>query len=373
MEENKKKVQPHEELFDNSLNKVQEISNKKSAFYYVGIIFLNIFFLALFWILIRQKENVAEYSEVIPTINWRYLWFSLAIIVLILLLQIFPDYIAIFSKTKKRKFGVVTLANNRLNFFNLVTSFSSGGYYTHANCLHSGGVSKQASIDVTYMKKLLSRISQLVYTFLFVCIGTILYIKNINIWIFVAGILAFLINCIVVIFILFFGNRKEQSLSFIAKLCKLLYKLKLIKNVDLTYKVMANRLFVYSLNIKKHKKLNILYVVCNFISQFLRHFILFVIVQALNFGSGEIFLEILFKCAILDMIISSFPFPKGTAIFEILFLCLFSSVFFSGYLLWGMIIYRLFDYFIYIIIYLITLAIEKIFKINNLKAQKDVV
>ncbi|MGN0961177.1 MAG: hypothetical protein ACI4PF_03130 [Christensenellales bacterium] len=353
-----KKIMPQEKLFSHFEKKSNDITSKRSGFFYLSIILLNICFLILSWIIISNKDGVVGFQEIIDIFDWKYLLFIFIIILLIVFLQSFPDFISLYNKTKKRKFGLMLIANCKMNFYNSVTMFSCGGYNVFGTTLYSGGATKQSAVDSICLKKFFNRVSQIIYSFIFLVAGTIFYFSKIDIWLLVLGIGCFLINCIILIFILSFDINTEKSLNFIAKLCKLLYNLRLIKDYEGLYKRISNELFVYSNNLKTVKKISILYIVFYFLIQFLRHFILFIIIQSLNIGSYEILFEIIFKCTILDLIIGIFPLQKGTAIFELLFALLFINVFFSGYLLWGLVLYRFFDYFIYTLIFLIALIFD---------------
>jgi len=52
-----------------------------------------------------------------------------------------------------------------------------------------------------------------------------------------------------------------------------------------------------------------------------------------------------------EMVLKLWLLPKGLLINELLFIALFRNVFFGGYVLWGMLLFRLFDYFLNIVIY----------------------
>ena len=357
-EKTKKKIIPQEELYSYAKLKSKDMQSTRSALYYTGIILLNIFFLALAWVLVGNKDGVVGFNQVVTAVDWKNILFIFLIVALILIIQVFPDYMFYYSKTKKRKFGTLFLANAKMNFYNSVTLFSSGGYYMFANRLVDDGATSQSALDTAYFKKFISKISQIVYSFLAIIVGAILFLSKTNIWLIIGGIIGFSINCIAVVFVLIFDTHRDKVLSCVAGLCKTLYRLKFIKDYEDFYNRLVSKLFVYNSNLKFAKKSTIIHILLNVLIQFLRHFVLFIILQMLNFGDLEVLLEILFKCAIIDLIIGVLPLQNGTAIFELLFVSLFNNVFFSGYLLWGMVLYRFFDYFIYLIIYLFVLPFD---------------
>lgn len=360
-----KKFTPQNMLFNGIESSVKEIKSKKNILYYIGIFLLNFCSLALCWFFVNRSNAVVHYSDIISSINWKYLIFIFIIVCLILITKVFNTFFILYKMIKKRRFGLIYFANTNKEFFNMVTIYN-GGNNIFASMLNKGGIDVQVSVDVLYAKKLFARFALIIYSLILIIVGAIMYITTIKPWILILGIICLIVECIPIILIMIFDINRELVLSMLARLSKTLYKLKLIKDYEKFYKKTSSELFVYSGVLKHVSRWSILYIILNIITQFLRHFILFVIIQSLNFSSGELLLEIMFKCVILDLIINISPLQRGTLIYEILFFTLFANTFFSGYLMWGMVAYRFFDYFIYAIPFLFNLVIDRIkIKINK--------
>lgn len=355
MEDNYKKSSPHTDLFAKMLRKCEDMARPRSQILSWTVVILNICFLAIAWIIVAHRGDVAGFDDVIGLINWKYMWLIMSIVLIIVLMRGFVDCFLIYVKCKKRRFLATFFANNKLNFYNSVTFWSNGGYNVYVQRLISGGVPVQATIDTQATKRFVGLVSIIAYSLIALIIGMCTCFDRINLGFFICGLLVLVGVSVGFVFIVCLIINRERALNFTGKLCRLLFKLKLIKNFDMTYKNIANQLFVWEHNSKTHKGMIVLQVIFNMVIQFLRHFILYIILTMINAGGVDILIEVLFKCTIMDLIFAILPMPRGTAIYEILFLGLFMNTFVSGYVLWGMMLYRFFDYFVYVVLYMLSL------------------
>ena len=146
-----------------------------------------------------------------------------------------------------------------------------------------------------------------------------------------------------------------------------MYKCKLIKNYEKLYNNTVAKIVHYGSSIKFDKVYLIVQILCGVITKFLKHLILFFILSAFNFASLEVFIEVMFKCVILDLLFEVIPSPSGVLFYELLFLTLFRNTFVTGYVLYGMVGYRLLTYFVIAIIFAIgcCVGIRKRFNCMN--------
>ena len=82
----------------------------------------------------------------------------------------------------------------------------------------------------------------------------------------------------------------------------------------------------------------------------------------MNIATYEMLGEIIFKTLILELLLQIWPLKWGTLIYEIIFVILFSNVFFEGFIFWALLIYRILDYFVYIVQWLVFLIIDLIYR-----------
>ena len=84
-----------------------------------------------------------------------------------------------------------------------------------------------------------------------------------------------------------------------------------------------------------------------------------------------------FGFIVLDVIINILPLQKGTIIVEVLFVWIFSIVFTDTYVFFGLLIYKIFEYFMHALMFAIIWLVDKIFysvknkSTNKKKVEKD--
>lgn len=358
MRESDNKNIPQEYLFADMQLKNNDIKAKRSVFLYIGIVLLNICMLAVCWVVLGNKYGVASFDSIFDVLDWKYLLFLCLLFLLIWLLQVMRDYISIFKRVKRKRFWGVVFANQKYNFYSNIASLG-GCKIPYTVRLNNSNIDRRTAVDTLYGKKFSQLLAKIVYSSVCFVLGVIFCMKSANIWMVILGVVAFLINGAFLCFLIYSVQNMEKSIVLVAKFSKLLYKLKLIKDYESFYKKTTNVLCEYSLVIKGMTKFSVISILSDMLIIFLRHFGLFVIFQMLNFGGCQYFVEILFSCTILDLIVSILPLPKGTLLYELLFSVLFINVFFEGYLGIGVILYRAFDYFLYILIPGIILLFDK--------------
>ena len=67
-----------------------------------------------------------------------------------------------------------------------------------------------------------------------------------------------------------------------------------------------------------------------------------------------------FVRSIFEILFSIWPLPKGLLIYEVVFIYLMNNIFFSGYLVWGLLAYKILDYYLIIIPHFIICLLDKI-------------
>lgn len=358
MKESDNKNLPQEFLFADMKDKNSEITSKRSTFFYVGIVLINVCMLLLFYGLVSNKYGVVSTSEIFESLDWRYLMFLGLSIVFVIFLQVMRDYVALFKMTKRRRFRGILFANQKYNLYGAVTTWG-GEKSPYVVRLNKANIDKRSSVDMLYSKKFSELVSRVVYSVIVFVLGVIFCMNNANILMVILGVVAFLINGTILCILLYSFRNMDGCIGLIARVSKFLFRLKLVKDYEVFYKKMVSGMCEYRVVMKNLSPLSILSVLANMFTMFIRHFGLFVIFQMLNFGGWQYFVEILFYSTILDLIIGVLPLQKGTLVFELLFSVLFINVFFDGYLQIAMILYRIYDYFAYILISLLILLFDK--------------
>lgn len=347
---------PQEIIFADMQIKNKEKTSKKHVIFHISIVLLNICMLALFWVLVSNKFGLVKAKDIVDTLDWRYIAFLCLIPICIIFLQATNDCVLLYGKTKRRRFAGVLFANQ---IRNLSESYSKCGDCEFVMKINSYNIDKRASVDLNYSKKISTIISKMIYSAIILILGVIVCMENMNIWMVVIGVIAFVFQGGFLCFVLYSLSHMDKCIETIAKLSKFLFKLKIVKDYEYFFKKTSSRLYEYNFVVKQLSKISVISILSDMIIMFLRHFGLFVIFQMLNFGGWDYFIWIIFSCTLFDLVFDVLPMPKGTFVFEIFFSILFVNIFFSGYLPWAMLMYRVLDYFVYIILSLIFLIFDK--------------
>jgi len=157
---------------------------------------------------------------------------------------------------------------------------------------------------------------------------------------------------------LIFNRDKELAVLIVAKITKFLYKLNIVKDFYMFYNKYIDKMIAYNRTYKINKSIIVSEVFSHVLILFLKSLFVYFIFLFVNQGTADLFFEILFCSVVLQVLMDLIPLPKGVLFFEIIFIILFKNIFFEGYLFWGLMLYRIFDYFIYVIHYLIIKMIE---------------
>lgn len=332
-------------------DRFMNLNIKKMSLYYLSIFLLNVLSIICVWVYQANHGGLVPFDNVFKSIDWKFVWLILLIIAISILIKVTSDYITIRVRTKQRRFGTILLANLYGDFYNCVTI----GQNTSSICLFShlwkSGVNNIISLECAYAKRFFNKVGSLILGFATIVIGSLLMIGKIKLWIIILASAILFVSIIPIIIILFFDKKKDKFLSLVASVSRFLFKMRLIKDYEQFYKNSVDKLHFYSNSLKINKLSRVLNIVSNIAIGFLRCFTLYLILLLLNFDVSGVFGEVIYNFVILEIIISIIPLPCGTFIYEWLFSLLFGSIFFDGYIMWGVLIFRLFDYFIYYLIF----------------------
>lgn len=340
--------------------KYSQITKKSSAIFNIFIMLLNILILTLVVFACAHNNTDTNLLTVFGNIRWEYILLIFAILILVLMLNVVPDSLLLYSKSKKVWFWRLLVDNIKISFFNQVTLCSTGGYSVSSVCLKNRGVEDKVSVDVSRSKKITNLIAVVLYSFLVVTIGSYLYFKNLNIIFFVATVVCFLILCIRLLFTLFIDKNRSRGVAIISGICKLLYKLRIIKDFDALYKKIINEIVVANRALRSNGKIIATQIITQIVGLFLKQFILYIILLMLNFDISGMFFEVLTVVSMFHVIISVWPLPAGTLVYEVLFVVIFNHIFLEGYVVWSLILYRLFTYYFPIVCRYVIVLLEKL-------------
>ena len=331
----------------------EKVSDSNSKFFYVCLILLNILTIGLCYVILNKISTVEKLAIIFESLDYKIYILILLSFLLVLFLKTLPMFLKIYSKTKNRNLFTALSASLVGEYYGRVTICSCGEIPMCSKYLTSKGHTSKNVVDVNYGIKFFDKISFLIYGVIVYTVGSIVALQKINVWLFVLGLLILCYYIVQILIVFMFKNNKKKTLEFLSKFVKVLYSLHLIKDYEKLYYKLIDRLIIYVKELKQNKWLIFTEIIANIFRYFLKSIVIYFVVVTLNIASASVLGELLLATLILDLILQIWPLKYGTFIYEILFVILFINLFFEGFVFWGLLIYRIFDYFLFALAYLI--------------------
>lgn len=349
---------------------VKKIKNSSSSWYYASLVLLNVISLVIcFLYLDYYFSEVQKISVVFDNFDYKCIGIILICFLIIIFLETLPIFLRIYAKSKNKNFALSLGGVIAGEFYGRVTLFKKGKLPLMTNAICKNGLKNDAVIDSVYGHKNFDNISLTLYSFIVIMVGIIFVSCDVNICLLMIAILILFINIIKVILVFMFHSYKKKTLAILAKLIGFAYNIHLIKNYEKVYNRIVDKLMIEVKDFKTNKALIFVDIFSNLLRYFLKFGAMYFILISLNFADAGVLGELIFKCAILQLILDAWPIQNGTFIFEVVFTILFANTFFEGYVWWGMILYRLFDYFLYVLSFIVYKIFDTVYenKINKIE------
>lgn len=343
--------------------------SSRSREFYFSIVLCNIVILVLASLYVVKIFGKVSFAQVLDTLDYRYLCIVVAVLVLVVLIRILPSLVHIKRKTRLNLFSTLLKCEIVNNFYRNVSIYNSTGKAWSAIILNKRIENKELSIDVVHSRHVYDLLASLIYLLAVIALISIFAFDRLWVWIVVAIVLAVL-KIIRIGFNVAFIRNGERVISFIGGVCKLLYKMHFVKEVDVVYNKMVNRLILNARAFKQDNSLIFTSIIVSMINIFLNSLIYYLIFLSIGNGSWMTFLLCIFGSVVLTSICDVFPTPNGTLIFEILFILILGGLYLSEYMFVGLIISRIVVYFIEVIVFTFVqplLHLKKYFSIKNEK------
>lgn len=356
---------PNEEIISHNITQAQNIitekkSKNKKIFNILFLIFNLILVVGVFYNFAREQGGIEPLGNLISKHpRWRYLFVALGLFALTVIFNSLKAFFLIHNRTRKWRplfsFKVATMSK----YYDMMTPFSSGGkpfeiYYLKKNG-HSGDVATAIPL-AKYM------IWQLVL--LIVC-STILIIyphENIsNPLILVCAWIGLAIVLAVFLFILFMSVTKKWGSKLLVLILKILHKMHLIKNYHTILRKVLRFVKSYQYSLKQFTKSPItliLVAICTLGAILSNGLIAYFIYRSFVEVPIVMWYDIFCKCIICELAICFIPLPGGSGFSELSFNSLLGSIFPEGALFWGILIWRVFTYYLHIALGGVLLLLE---------------
>lgn len=347
------------QYYDTIENKSKQLLSKSNIFYQLSILLLNALVLILVWVWQSNKLGTVTIEDFLKSLDLRFLWLALVLFVLEMILVAFTNYFNLYKKHKQKRF-VVMLKNYVCGRYCMCVAWKTADKELSSVALVESGVNSTMAMESVYGSSFLTKIGSLLFSIVSIIVGSMWFLEC-KLVLFVLALVVITFELLFIVLVLLFEKHKVSIVKNIAKLSKVLFKLKLIRNYELFYRNAVEKLNIYSNSLKLEKITIVSHLFVGVFLQFLKCIMLYLILCLINFGYSGAFVEVLFLYSLFDMLLKHLPY-KGVLFYEVLFISLFKDLFFEGYLLWGMVVYRVLDYFIWSIVYFLFFAFLKLGK-----------
>lgn len=326
---------------------------------------INIFILMLALALVLYFTLKNNFSDIVHEIsNVDILIFILSILVFVLSLFFKSISLHCFIKEKKKNYPFKKIFELTLigQFLNGITPFQSGGQPFQIYLLKKDGIRISDSTSAM-IKDFISYQIALILMGIFAILANswleLIPNKRYLTWLIFLG---FIINVIVLIFLMFITNAKKSSLKIINKILDLVLKFRIFKKININKQKVINgveRFYESGMDLKKRKKKLIIPVITNVINLSLLYIIPFIIFKSLGSSNVTILSSIIVTAFV--MLIGNFiPIPGATGGIEYGFISFFSGFNISFTILSSaMLLWRFVTYFFGMLIGFIALVLKE--------------
>ncbi|MEY3692145.1 MAG: phosphatidylglycerol lysyltransferase [Bacillota bacterium] len=320
-------------------------SNKPSSNKKYQINIFIIFFVAIGFTAFTLLTD-GNLDAVIQAFSQANLW-VIALILLVMGTNIFFEAIILFilARLYTTRYNIKRALNNFFigAFFSHITPSSSGGQFAQAYAFSRQGMDIANAASILVMHFLLSQIAQVFYGFLafifrfeaFLSITEVVSFGTFSIPIIYLSLVGFLINFLVIFFILILAKSRFIHRTLVNGIVALLGKLKLLKNPDAVksnLSVQIENFRIESKRLQSNTPVTIVLLILFFLRLTLTYSIPYLSALALptiDLSQTNIF-DGIFMTAYLNVIIYFAPLPGSVGFSEFFFSYLFQSLF-GGY------------------------------------------
>ncbi|MBE5735576.1 MAG: flippase-like domain-containing protein [Clostridiales bacterium] len=340
-------------------------------------ILLNIVIVAVIFINQSAEGGIRPISELFTEAPYyRFLFLGLGIMCVVLLIETLKFSCIIKTTTGKFRPWLSTKVAVIGRYWDCITPFGSGGQPFQIYFMSKNGYKADNATGIPLMKHMYWQIS-------FCIIATIVILVPIKIanighavrylaWFGILG------NVLLFGFMLFMSVNKRAGSKMMGGILKLLYKMKIIKNLEKATEKAMTTFDNYQKCIKNSLKKPLQFIFQVFLAMLnivLNATIAYCVYLAFNYayfldGTLQLtsWIEIVALSILCDAAVSLIPLPGGSGAAELSFIGLFGLMFKADMQFWAMLFWRIFTYYGIILIGIVFVVAESVK--NNKKAKK---
>lgn len=362
---------PKDETIRKAEKQIKEQNSPRGRWFTTAFFLINVLVLAC--VLVYQY-NEFGYTKLedffVEGRKYRYIIYASLLVLVIMGLETLRNYALIRKATKVHRPFLAYKSVAISKYYDLITPMSTGGKASELLYLKSRGVRSGIATSIPFSKTIFNQIALITLAIILFCLngwtmGTGVVVTT------VLAIISLVINGLIMLYILFLSVSKVWAPRLILSLLKFLQKCRLIKDYNVTFKRIMRFVLEYQRSIKYYAS-SLKTLLASFIASYgiyiCKALIAFFIYCTFNGVDTSLFTDIFMKVIICELVVKLIPLPGGTGVSEVSFTALFVSLFANGSIFWALLIWRILDYFIYIIQGILVMVYDLI--IGNKKNKK---
>ncbi|MCY6959394.1 lysylphosphatidylglycerol synthase transmembrane domain-containing protein [Clostridium brassicae] len=315
----------------------------KNKIFNIGVIILSTVMLLYFAVFSKGVNNLKYQLK-----NLNHFWILLSILAMItywiiesFVLNTFTKFLG-FNQKMKDSFKISMVGQ----FFNSVTPFASGGQPAQLYFMTKKDINGGSATSILMMKLIVYQSVLTIYSLISIILKYRFFKKNLSNF-FSISIIGFLINTLIILFLLLASTKRELAEKILKGILKFLHKIHLVKNVDKTLKKLDEEIYSFHNNAVEMSKNISLLIKCTVLTfvQLTVYFIIpYFIYRGFNFNSASLW-NMVSAETFLNMIVSVIPLPGAAGGSEGGFYLLFSLFFTKETIMAALLLWRIITYY----------------------------
>lgn len=347
---------------ENNLEKIDEHNNfeiitenpntkpKNKKLNIISIILIVVIFIGLTAYMINV-DGIDNIVNLLKSVDYRWVFAGIGILILWFICDALTLHLPLKTIYKDQKFSNSFKVAMIGQLFNNITPFASGGQPMQAYELTKYGRRASDAMSAMTMKFIMTQTALAVFTTTII-LAQFSFLKDLMssyLWVVV---ISFIVNLLAIVFVLLAGINKNIIVTLCKPFIKLGAKLHIVKNYEITIDKIDNSVGNFSTqfkNMKKYPKTIIGIFVMAIIQSMLYYSITYVVYRAFG-NSGVGYFQIVPAQAILLLVMTFIPTPGSGIGAEGGFLIIFNSLFKQGTINMSILFWRLYTFYLPIIV-----------------------
>lgn len=297
-----------------------------------------------------RSEGIVSIDELfLRKINYNFLGLVVLLFLLFFVLKALRFNLLIINSPHKRSRPFLSYKLAALGkYYDAVTPMATGEQPFQIFYLSKRGFDTSTAISVPIAKYIIAQFSWMTisaFAVIYSLINNTLASSNV---VLIIALTSFLLNFLLVGTVLFSAFSSKFGKITVAKVLKFLEKIKLVKNYEKQYAKVVKTIEEYQDALKGYVK-NLPMLILNYLLSVLinlvNYTILFFIYSALVRFDPSLYFDIIVKAIMIDIASGIIPLPGGAGVSEISFGVLFAGIFTDGTLFWGVLLWRIINFY----------------------------